>query len=105
MLKIKLLVVALGMLMLLAVPAFADGWGPHHGNYPHHQAYYYGGHPHYYAPPVYRPRVVYPAPYIVTRPLYAAPVYGPVYPNYGYYGAPGGSLYLQGRNFSIGVGF
>ncbi|MCC6126525.1 MAG: hypothetical protein IT426_16315 [Pirellulales bacterium] len=112
MLKFTVSVVALSLILLLAGPAFADGYGSHRGG-PPHGAYYHGGHGYHggygyggYAPSVYRPRVVYsPVPYVYPRPVIVAPVYRPVYPGYGCYGAPGGSLYLQGRNFSFGVGF
>jgi hypothetical protein len=104
MLKFKLLLVALGLCLFLGVPVFADGHGPHHG-YPYHGGYYQGYHGgyahHYYPPPYYRPRVVYSAPYVVPPPVYVQPVY----PGYGYYSTPGGSLYIQGRNFGLGIGF
>jgi hypothetical protein len=101
MLKIKLLVVLLGMVLFMAIPAFADGHGPYYGGHSYHGAYY-GGHGHHgYAPQVYRPRVVYPAPYVV----YPRPVYRPACPVYDYYGTPSSSFYIQGRNFSFGVGF
>ncbi len=106
MLKFKLmLIVALGLFMFGSVPAIADGYGPHRGGHPNHGNYYHSYHGGYgyrvYAPPVYRPRVIYPAPYVVAPPIYAAPVC----PGYGYYAAPGGSFYIQGRNFGFGVGF
>src|SRR5664279_3768532 len=103
MLKFTVLVAVLGMFLLLAGPAFADGYGPHHGGYQHQQANYHGGHGYHggygyqvYAPPVYRPRIVYPAPWVVAPP---------VCPDYGYYSVPGPSVYFQGRNFSLGIGF
>jgi len=98
--RFAVLAAVLGMFLLFAGPAMADGYG-HHGGYPHHDGYYhgyYGYHGGYaypvYAPPVYQPQVVYPAPWVVP-----APVYG------GYYSIPGPSVYLQGRNFSLGIGF
>jgi hypothetical protein len=105
MFKSTFAIAVLGICLFLAVPAYADGHGyrgSYHGGNPHHSAYHhdYAHHGGYayrvYAPPVYRPRVIYPAPYLVPQP-----VYGP----YGYYAAPGGGFYLQGRNFSLGVGF
>jgi hypothetical protein len=103
MLKMKLLVAALGTFLFLTASAFADGPYHHSGGYNH------GGYARMHCPPppppihhYYRPPVVYARPYVVERPLYVRPAY-PVY-NY-YYPASGGSFYLQGRNFSIGVGF
>ena len=52
-----------------------------------------------------RPVVV--APYVVGRPIYAPPVYRP-YPCHGYrgyYAEPSGGIYIQGRNFSLGIGY
>ena len=108
MLKYTVSIAVLGMCLLLAGSAYADGYGPYRGDYQHQGAYYRGGHGYHggydyqvYAPPVYRPRVVYPVPYMV-----APPVYQPVYPpDFGYYAVPGPSFYLQGRNFSLGIGF
>lgn len=111
MLKFTVSAAVLGMFLLFAGPASADGYrshGPSHGGYQYHGSSYHGDHGYYggyshrvYAPPVYRPRVIYPAPYVVPQPLFAQPVY----PGYGCYHAPGNSLYLQGRNFSLGFGF
>jgi hypothetical protein len=99
--------VVVAVVLFVAGSAFADGHGPYHGGYPHHGGYYHGGYAyhHVYAPPVHRPRVVYPAPYVVAQPIFPPPVYAPAYPGCGYHTAPGGSLYIQGRNFGFGIGF
>jgi hypothetical protein len=101
MLKMKLLVAVLGTFLFLTASAFARS--PYYGPYNQRAGYYHGGYARMYSPPPrYYPRVVYPRPYVVSRPVYARPAY-PVY-NY-YYPASGGSFYLQGRNFSFGVGY
>jgi hypothetical protein len=103
--KFSVSAAVLGIMLFMVSPVMAGG--PHHGGYyggGHGNHGYHGGYgQHVYYPPVYRPRYVYPAPYVVPQPIFPQ-VYQPVYP-YGYYTPPGGSFYLQGRNFSFGVGF
>jgi hypothetical protein len=94
-------IVVLGLVLLFAGSAFAGGY--HHD--PYHRSYYGHGGPSYHHGYYGRPVVV--APYAVGRPIYAPPVYRP-YPCHGYrgyYAEPSGGIYIQGRNFSLGIGY
>ena len=99
--SVAVVVVALGLLVAMAAPSLAHGYGPpvHHHGYA--GGYYYGG---------YRPVVVVPAPvygYAAYPPVVApavAPVVVPVVPSPYYYGVPGISLGYRGRGLSVRVG-
>ena len=94
-------VVALGLLLVMAVPSLAHDHWAGHGGYHHHPVYtgiyYYGG----------CPTVVVAHPPVYTNyPPVVAPVYVPVVPSAGYYyGVPGVSLGYRGPRVRIGVGF
>lgn len=85
-------------------PHFNGGYGHGHGHYgaPGHYDYH-RGHIDYHVGGHRYP--VYAAPRVYTR-YYGppSPFYGRTYYGRSYYGG-GGGLYLNGRNFSLGVGF
>ena len=94
-------VVALGLLLVMAAPSLAhDHWAGHGGYHHHHVyagSYYYGG-----CPTV----VVAPAPVYTNYPPVVAPVYVPVAPSPGYYyGAPNVRFGYRRPGVRIGVGF
>jgi hypothetical protein len=119
--RMGLMVVAMSVLMLAAQAAMAQtvattsaAAGLAAASLGHHgwaHGYYHG---YYYAPSV----VVAPAPVVVAppavvpaypaavyaQPAYAVPAYS-AYPPYGYYGQPGGSVYIGGPRIGIGVRF
>jgi len=101
--SMAVLVVTFGLLLAMAAPSMAHGWGPaYHHYHGYLRPYYYGG---------YRPVVVAPPP-VYGYPAYppvvapAAPVVTPVVPSpYYYYGAPGITFGYRGPRVGIGVGF